>query len=468
MSIALESPPMRSVDRDQNLPPVVAERAGHPPRTKYEIWFGLAVGLGIVQDVVLGIPGLLWPNSTLSLLGQMTSPEPRWVSCASAVLLVLAVMYLPGALRPRRYPANAWLSVLCRPPGILFFFWLYPDRYPLFGFVDLFLTALQFPTLLLALYGPPSEWFRSAAHKRRPPTTLRSKSHGHDPKAQPPGDYRGISFQQLRDVIWSDRYDKLPYHFGAGPLRLITFFNHSARNLIDRRDLLPRFDKLIHANGICHTGVWRITEPSPYTGYFRQGSEGLVVARLSVAGLFLRREFRRAFGIGGKLFPTMNPHEVVWPANFVTVSHLSGTRAKHVLDIESTNRPTVGLGPAPFSVNRIIFRLMDTRPGFRQLYPISTLDVPKGDPVRTPDLMLLKALDSMPRIDESDFREELRVRHYPEKRLIYGIYVRNFGESAWNPLGTITFDDDVTSESGDKRLHFWIPRDVPDGGIDTA
>ena len=462
------SPPSRGVDRDSEEGVVVAERAGHPPRTKYEIWFGLAVGLGIVQDVVLGIPGLLWPNTTLALLGQATTPEPRWVSFASAVLLVLAMMYLPGALRPRRYRANAWLSVLCRPPGIVFFFFLYPDRYPLFGFVDLFLTALQFPLLLLALYGPIGEWFRTGSRTQRPQQTFLTNSIDHDPKAQPPGAYRGTSFRQLRDVVWSDRYESLPYHFGAGPLKLVTFFNHAARNLIDRRDLLPRFDKLIHANGICHTGVWNITEPSPYTGYFRQGAEGLVLARLSVAGLFLKSGFRRAFGIGGKLFPTMDPDEVVWPANFVTVSHLSGTRARHILDIESTNRPTVGLGPAPFVVNRIIFRLMDRRPGFRQLHPISSLGVLPGDPVRTPDLMLLKAVDSLPRVEEKDFREELRVKRYPDGKLIYGIYVRNFGESIWNRLGTLTFDDDVTSESGDKRLHFWIPRDVPDGGIDTA
>ena len=153
----------------------------------------------------------------------------------------------------------------------------------------------------------------------------------------------------------------MPYHLGLGPIKLITFFNHAARNLADKRDLLPYYDKLIHSNGICHTGVWEITEDNPYSGYFSKGSKGLVLTRASVAGLFIQANASRAFGFGGKLFPTMDPDEKVYPANFVTVSHLSGIRTKHIVDIESTNAPSVGLGPIANVVNRVIFRLMDKR-----------------------------------------------------------------------------------------------------------
>jgi hypothetical protein len=122
----------------------------------------------------------------------------------------------------------------------------------------------------------------------------------------------------------------------------------------------------------------------------------------------------------------------------------------------------VGLDPFANVINRIVFRLMDTRPGFRQLHPISTLGMPPGQPIVTPDLMLLKIAEGMPRVNTKDFRDELRVRNYPGGKLIFGIFVRNFSESAWNKLGTLTFTEDVVSESGDKRLHFWIPRDIPD------
>ena len=54
-----------------------------------------------------------------------------------------------------------------------------------------------------------------------------------------------------------------------------------------------------------------------------------------------------------------------------------------------TNRPTVGLDPAANFVNRIIFRLMDTRPGFRQLHPVSRLGLAEGQLDVTPTILEL-------------------------------------------------------------------------------
>ncbi|MEH1800326.1 MAG: hypothetical protein V7L02_00780 [Nostoc sp.] len=69
-----------------------------------------------------------------------------------------------------------------------------------------------------------------------------------------------------------------------GLTTFVQLFNDAVRNLFDRRDIHLCYDKLIHANGVCYTDIWKITEDSPYTGYFTKGSEGLVFARLSVAG----------------------------------------------------------------------------------------------------------------------------------------------------------------------------------------
>jgi len=52
----------------------------------------------------------------------------------------------------RRYKATAILSVLARPPGVVFFLWLWPNLYPAFGYLDLSLTIIQAPLLALALY----------------------------------------------------------------------------------------------------------------------------------------------------------------------------------------------------------------------------------------------------------------------------------------------------------------------------
>lgn len=419
------------------------------PRNYWATCFRYAMWLGIIQDFLLGVPAIFWPNELLSLLGQATSRTPANVSLAAVVLITLGAMYIPAAINPYRYPWVAILAVAARPPGILFFFCLYPDRYPIFGVVDTFLALIQIPTLWLAFHASP-----------KPRHGLMS-SRVNDTKAQPPGEYRGTSFQELRNAIWSDPYSKLPYYISWGPLKPIRFFNHSSRNLSDQRDLLPYFDKLIHANGICLSGVWEITEASPYSGYFARGAKGLVIVRASVAGLTTSANTRRAFGIAGKIFPTLDPQQTVYPANFVTVSHLSGVRSASVLDIDVTNSPTVGLDPLANFVNRVVFRLMDTRPGFRQLHPISTLGLAAGDLVRTPDLMMLKVDQDFPRVAQKDFREELHVRHYPGGQIVFRILVRDQADQAWSTLGTLTLTEDVVSETGDKRLHFWIPRDRP-------
>ena len=188
----------------------------------------------------------------------------------------------------------------------------------------------------------------------------------------------------------------------------------------------------------------------------------MLIARASVAGpITVRGAVPRSFGIAGKVFPTLDPDEWVWPGNFVTVSHLSGSKANNITDIDMSNSPSVGWDPIANFINRAIFRIMDTRPGYRQLFPISTLGMRPGDKIVTPDLMMLKVDESMPKIDQKDFRDELRLANYPNHRLIVTINVKNFEEENWTRLGVLEFNEDVISEGSDKRLHFWIPRDVP-------
>ncbi len=274
-------------------------------------------------------------------------------------------------------------------------------------------------------------------------------------------EYDGSTFNEVKRVAFSGEYGELPRHRGLRPGKFVEFFNHSARNLIDRRDVLPYFEKLIHSNGICFTGTWRIDAETPYTGYFAQGAEGLLLVRGSVAGPALNAGDRRAFGFGGKIWPTMDPELKAKPANWVTVSKLSGERRQHILDYASTNKPPVGRDPGANLVNRVIFRLMDTRPGWRQLHPISTLGMPREEAIVTPDLMMVRVAEGTPRADRRDFRDELRLENYPDQKLVYTISVKNFGEPGWTRIGAMELTDYAISEGGDRRLHFWIPRDVP-------
>jgi len=240
--------------------------------------------LGILIDWALGIPAIVDPNWTLHLLRQPQSPNPQWVAFAAMLVIMLSFFYIPGAFDPYRYSVSAWLGVLARPPGSLFFLWLYLGQYPIFGLVDLGLFLIQFPLLVLTMRAAPRPDITAIG----PPV---------DPRKQDVFEYDGSTFAEVREAVFSGVYAQLPFHRGLGLATMLQFINASARNLADKRDIRPCYDKLIHANGICYTGVWRIDQDSPYTGYFAKGSEGLVIARLSVAGPQLTHGHRRAFGI---------------------------------------------------------------------------------------------------------------------------------------------------------------------------
>jgi uncharacterized membrane protein len=120
------------------------------------VWFGRAMWLGILADLVLGLPGIFIPNAVLATAGQPLALEtPVWPAFASLLLVLLALFYIPGANDPYRYRATAILSVLARPPGVVFFLFLWPGTYPAFGYLDLFLFLLQAPLLYLTLRRRP-------------------------------------------------------------------------------------------------------------------------------------------------------------------------------------------------------------------------------------------------------------------------------------------------------------------------
>jgi hypothetical protein len=297
-------------------------------------------------------------------------------------------------------------------------------------------------------------------------------------------DYDGSTFEEVKSVTFSGPYAQLPNHRSLGLKTVVQFFNDAARNLHDKRDIRPRYDKLIHSNGICFSGLWKIDKPAdaavnasdgprdpytgikideprqPYTGYFAPGSEGLCISRFSVSGRNPARGYRRALGIAGKVYPTLDPTKKVKPGNFVTVSALAGTKVPHITEIAPTNMIEVGASVAANIIGGIVFRLVDTRPNYRQLYPISTLGVHPGDRVKTPDLLELKVAEGTPQIDAGDFRDELRLKNYGGK-LTYDIRVKMFDDPNWARIGRIEFTEDAICEGCDKRIHFWIPRDIP-------
>ena len=106
---------------------------------------------GIIVNLLLGLPTILFPNTMMRAMGQRPSTDIVWTAFAANLLCLLSLLYVPGAKDPIRYRLTAKLSVFARLAGVLFFLILWPGRYPAFGLLDGFFLVIQAPLLFLAL-----------------------------------------------------------------------------------------------------------------------------------------------------------------------------------------------------------------------------------------------------------------------------------------------------------------------------
>ncbi len=117
----------------------------------YARWFRWFVILGIVQDLAMAGPGIFFPDFVLGVLGIEVVGEPVWPAFAALLLVLLGLFYIPAAVDPFRYFPVSVLTVLARLAGVIFFFLLYPGRFPLlFGLIDLAFFLTQGTLLFLA------------------------------------------------------------------------------------------------------------------------------------------------------------------------------------------------------------------------------------------------------------------------------------------------------------------------------
>jgi hypothetical protein len=244
------------------------------------------------------------------------------------------------------------------------------------------------------------------------------------------------------------------------------------------------FERLLHPDGVCMTGRWRITEDSPYTGYFTRGSDALVVARYSSgAGGNLRGQVR-SLAMVGKLFPTTDPNHVepLRTANFITQTDIGGARTPTINEAEMRNAPDVTVfrrGPAGTLLVKVavVFRRVDDEPTARQLYQIAEMGKPAGVRTNTPAFMRLVVVPEQPVIpgDTIDVRDEVMAQIYdrgdpqPKRTLTFTIDVTDEGQTKgqpfrvrrtfrnWRRIGTLVFDQAVISYNGDRVIHFTHP-----------
>lgn len=276
--------------------------------------------------------------------------------------------------------------------------------------------------------------------------------------------YKSLSFLDLWTVLKSDPYSKLPqtkvsyYKLSSSKENLI--LKNAIRTLNNHADILEPFEKLAHPNGICFAGIWKIDTPNIYSGYFKNSSKALIVARASTALSNTTNDSTRAFGFAGKIFPTTNPNKISKQssANFFLIDDLGGTDAKYYRDVSLTNEPEISI---TYEVIKNMFyaiklsstfKKADANPSIRQLYEISNLGTDKN--IITPKWMKIK-ISKAKNIKEKDFRNELKIKK--GKILVFDIFVANkiiASKKQWKRIGNMTFNTSVISKSCDQRLHF--------------
>ena len=318
--------------------------------------------------------------------------------------------------------------------------------------------------------------------------------------------YRGSRYADVRDAIRANPYRPAWGRVGDPPLPVfpVTFasvirgalsrgryhFLHAAERTVDSRADLrwgadrTGFRRLLHPNGVCLFGEWRITEETAYSGYFAKGSRALLVTRYSTCCTETRRGHVRSLAMVGKLFPTTDPNHPtpLATANFITQEDIGGAFSASINDAELLNAPETtafrrGSGLPIILVTGLVLQRADRMPTIRQLYEIAELGQPAGHPTRSPEYMRLRVAKSQPRIpgDAIDFRDEVMAQIFdpgdpaPKRTLTFDIEVTDQGETHgsklrerrtfanWRRIGEMVFSDAVVSANGDRVVHFHHP-----------
>jgi len=317
--------------------------------------------------------------------------------------------------------------------------------------------------------------------------------------------FEGSRFSTVREAVFANPYQKVwsgPGRFPrfVNPLSGVirgsiipflkwTFFNASQRTLRTHNDLRwgpdgKGFQRLVHPNGMIMTGLWEITEDTPYSGYFRKGSRGLLVVRFSVCCNETRGGYMRSLAMVGKVYPTTDAEDprALPTANFFSQQDFGGEITSRINEVVMTTAPNThtfrrGFGVPIIVITAFAFLLSNKQPTIRQLYEIAELGKPPNEPTRAPEYMQLSVSPEQPAVpqDNLDFRDEVMAQLYdpgdpqPKRTLTFDISTSDEGRDGGNPInqlrfienwrkiGRMTFREAVASENGDRVIHFHHP-----------
>lgn len=313
----------------------------------------------------------------------------------------------------------------------------------------------------------------------------------------------GSRFSVVRDAIFANPYQKIWGASGNAPLERFPvtfmplikgmlpgagkwhFLAAAKRVLASDTDLRwgpdgKGFRRLLHANGICMAGLWEITEETQYSGYFRKGSRGLIIARYSTCCTETRRGNTRSLSMIGRIYPTTDAsHPDPLPtACFITQEDIGGEDTPSINAAKLRNAPNTtvsrrGSGMPILLLTGMVLNIAEKQPTIRQLYQIAELGKPPDEPTRAPEFMQLTVAAGQPVIpgDDLDFRDEILAHLYdagdpaPKRKLVFDVETSDTGTTHglpikerrditnWKKIGTMTFDAAVVSFNGDHVFH---------------
>ncbi len=289
-------------------------------------------------------------------------------------------------------------------------------------------------------------------------------------------------YEQLVQVLFDEPYAKLPRYKvskslfqGKGKDAENYLLNDAKRTLESKADLLPedRGQKLLQANGICFAGEWLIDQESEFSGLFSKGARSPAIARASVSFSGTQRKERRALGLAVKLLP--NDLGDKPSLNIVTLHSVGGLKTPYLYELSLDNEPPLGRIPRFRDIStalklKSIFLDADKQAGslepsvtYRSVESVAAYgQVELGHKTIAPKWLRFSPASSS-RVDRNDFRDELRVGHYPNQQLKYTIAVASGEVSSkskaqWQAIGELIFNASVTSKACDTRLHFAHPK----------
>jgi len=117
-------------------------------------WFRRVMWLGIVANMALAVPTLLAPERMIEFVGLPAATPLLWPRFAALLLILLSLFYMPAGIDPVRYRLVAWLTLVSRLAGVVFFVGFQSAEYHMFGYFDLVFLVPQ--ALLLFASGSPA------------------------------------------------------------------------------------------------------------------------------------------------------------------------------------------------------------------------------------------------------------------------------------------------------------------------